>query len=112
MKIDFKQIEETIVPNFTGGEGRYVMRHYTDDNVKIMLGKLEPGCSIGLHTHEANSEVMYILSGVATYVYEGEEEIVMPGEVHYNPMGRQHTLMNKGEEDLMFFAVVPEHKKG
>ena len=77
-----------------------------------MLGKLEPGCSIGLHTHEANSEVMYILSGVATYVYEGEEEIVMPGEVHYNPMGRQHTLMNKGEEDLMFFAVVPEHKKG
>ena len=55
---------------------------------------------------------MYILSGVATYVYEGEEEIVMPGEVHYNPMGRQHTLMNKGEEDLMFFAVVPEHKKG
>ena len=99
MKIDFKQIEETIVPNFKGGEGRYIMKHYTDDKVKIMYGRLEPGCS----------EIMYILSGVATYVYEGQEEVVLPGEVHYNPMGKQHTLMNKGSEDLTFFAVVPEH---
>lgn len=111
MKIDFKQIEETIVPNFKGGEGRYIMKHYTDDKVKIMFGRLEPGCSIGLHTHEGNSEIMYILSGVATYIYEGEEEVVLPGEAHYNPMGKQHTLMNKGTDDLTFFAVVPEHCK-
>ncbi len=109
MKIDFKDIEETIVPNFKGGEGRYIMRHYTDDKVKIMFGRLEPGCSIGLHRHEGNSEIMYILSGVATYIYEGEEEVVMPGQVHYNPQGRQHTLINRGTEDLTFFAVVPEH---
>ena len=75
MKIDFKKIEETIVPNFKGGEGRYIMKHYTDDKVKIMFGRLEPGCSIGLHTHEMNSEIMYILSGVATYIYENEEEV-------------------------------------
>lgn len=111
MKIDFRQIAETIVPNFKGGEGRYIMKHYTDDKVKIMYGRLEPGCSIGLHTHEGNSEIMYILSGVATYIYEGEEEVVLPGEVHYNPMGKQHTLMNKGTDDLTFFAVVPEHCK-
>lgn len=109
MKIDFKKIEETIVPNFKGGEGRYIMKHYTDDKVKIMFGRLEPGCSIGLHTHEMNSEIMYILSGVATYIYENEEEVVHPGEVHYNPMGKQHTLKNNGSEDLTFFAVVPEH---
>ena len=109
MKIDFKEIAETIVPNFKGGEGRYIMRHYTDDKVKIMLGRLEPGCSIGLHRHEMNSELMYILSGVATYIYEGEEEVVTPGQVHYNPLGRQHTLINRGTDDLTFFAVVPEH---
>jgi mannose-6-phosphate isomerase-like protein (cupin superfamily) len=52
---------------------------------------------------------MYILSGQATYVYEGQEEIVMPGEVHYCPQGKQHTLKNCGTEDLTFFAVIPEH---
>lgn len=109
MKIDFKKLEENIVPHFKGGEGRYIMKHYTDENVKIMLGKLEPGSSIGLHRHETNSEIMYILSGVATFIYEGQEEVVLPGQVHYNPKGKEHTLMNKGTEELTFFAVVPEH---
>lgn len=109
MKIDFNKIEKTIVPNFKGGEGRYIMKQFADDKVKIMLGKLEPGCSIGLHTHEMNCEIMYILSGQASYVYEGQEEIVNPGEVHYNPMNKQHTLLNRGSEDLVFFAVVAEH---
>ena len=81
MKIDFKNIEEKIVPNFKGGEGRYIMKQFA----------------------------MYILSGQATYVYEGQEEIVNPGEVHYNPMDKEHTLLNKGKEDLTFFAVVAEH---
>ena len=44
MKIDFNKIEKTIVPNFKGGEGRYIMKQFADDKVKIMLGKLEPGC--------------------------------------------------------------------
>jgi len=109
MKIDFKQIEETIVPNFKGGEGRYIMRQFADDKCKIMYGKLEPGSSIGLHRHELNCEIMYILSGQATYIYEGEVEVVNPGEAHYNPMGKEHTLMNNGTEDLIFFAVVAEH---
>jgi len=109
MKIDFNKIEETVVPNFKGGEGHYIMKQFADDKVKIMFGKLEPGCSIGLHTHELNCEIMYILSGVATYIYEGEEEILLPGQVHYNPMNKQHTLINKEKEDLTFFAVVAEH---
>ena len=109
MIIDFNKIEDTIIPQFKGGEGRYIMRHYTDEKVKIMFGRLEPGSSIGLHRHETNSEVMYILSGVATFICEGEEETVMPGQVHYNPMGMQHTLINRGNEDVTFYAVVPEH---
>lgn len=107
MKIDFNKIAEGIVPNFKGGEGMYIRKLYSDGKVKIMLGKLHPGHSIGLHRHEEDCEVMYILSGVATYIYEGEEEVVMPGEVHYCPLGKEHTLINKGTDDLTFLAVVP-----
>lgn len=112
MKIDFNKIAEGIVPNFKGGEGMYIRRLYSDGKVKIMMGKLRPGHSIGLHRHEGSSEVFYILSGEGTCLYEGEQEILRPGDVHYCPMGKEHTLMNKGSEDLMFFAVVPEHLLG
>ena len=109
MKIDFNDIAETILPHFKGGEGQYIMKHYTDQNVKIMLGRLQPGSSIGLHTHEQNSEIIYILTGVATFICEGLEETLIPGQVHYNPMGKQHTLINRSQQDITFFAVVPEH---
>ena len=109
MVIDFEKIAEAHLEGFKGGKGKLDTRNFVDDKVKIMFGRLEPGCSIGLHRHDQNSEIMYILSGVATYVFEGEEETVLPGQVHYNPMGKEHTLMNKGTEDLTFFAVVPEH---
>ena len=110
MIIKKEQLEEKIVPNFKGGDGRYIMRAYDDSNNKLMFGKLEPGCSIGYHTHTQNSETMYILSGVATYILEGGvEEVVLPGEVHYCAQGDSHCLQNRGSEDLLFFAVVGEH---
>ena len=68
MKINKEQLEEKILPKFKEGEGQYIMRAYDDDDNKLMFGTLEPGCSIGYHTHTNNSETMYILSGVATYV--------------------------------------------
>ena len=47
-----------------------------DKNNKILLGTLEPGASIGLHTHETNSEIIYILSGKGKVLFEGEYELV------------------------------------
>ena len=55
MKIDFKKLEETILPQFKGGEGCYVKKTYADDKVQIMLGRLDPGNSIGIHCHELTS---------------------------------------------------------
>ncbi|WP_315366499.1 cupin domain-containing protein [Prevotella koreensis] len=112
MKINKEQLEEKILPKFKEGEGQYIMRAYDDDDNKLMFGTLEPGCSIGYHTHTNNSETMYILSGVATYVIDGGvEEVVLPNEVHYCPKGRSHSLQNRGTENLTFFAVIGQHNE-
>ena len=74
-----------------------------------MRGLLAPGSSIGLHTHEGNSEMIYILSGTGKVLYDGEYEPLAPGDCHYCPMGHAHSLINDSNGDLVFFAVVPEH---
>ena len=51
MIIDFKNMEEQILPNFKGGEKSYAVKKFTDDRNMIMYGRLESGASIGLHTH-------------------------------------------------------------
>ena len=108
MLIDFSAIPESVIPNMRGGEKEACMRTFQDGMCKIMQGRLVPGASIGLHTHETNCEVVYVLSGTGKYVYDGKDEPLSPGVCHYCPKGHAHTLINDGEQDLIFFAVVPE----
>ena len=60
------------------------------------------------HTHETNSEIMYIVSGAATFTVGDTVETVQAGQCHYCPKGGTHMLQNRGEEPLVFFAVVTE----
>ena len=107
MKLNFDELELKVMKNFNGGEKELQANMYVDDKNKIFKGKLIPGASIGLHTHETSCEVIYILKGKGKVLYQGEELEVSAGLCHYCPKGHAHSLINNSEEDLDFFAVVP-----
>lgn len=109
MILSFAQMEETPMPQFKGGEKTTYAKMHVDAQNRIMRSRLEPGASIGPHTHEGNSEVVYILSGSGKALYDGGEERLNPGDCHYCPEGHSHSIINDGTEDLVFFAVVPQH---
>ena len=100
---DFKEI-----PNFKGGNGVFRAAIVADDKNKILKGILPPLASIGLHTHDTSSEIIFILSGSGITVCDGNEEKVSSGDCLYCKKGSSHTLRNDGHEDLVFYAVVPE----
>jgi len=109
MLIEFDKMEPQIIPHMRGGEKEVQARMYTDPQNKIMRGRLLPGASIGMHTHETSSEIIYILSGKGKILYDGGCEPLEPGSCHYCPKGHAHSLINdspEGGEDLRFFAVV------
>ena len=81
MKVEFGVIEETAILGFKGGEGVTHARMFADGRNRIMRGRLEPGCSIGLHTHEGSSEIVYVLSGTGKALYGGGEERLAPGSI-------------------------------
>ena len=107
MTLDFNTMEEQTLPHFLGGEGALRAKMHTDELGKILRGVLAPGCSIGYHTHETSSEIIYILSGVGKVKYDGSEEPLKAGDCHYCPKGRSHALINNSGGPLEFFAVVP-----
>ena len=109
MKLQFDTVEEQVIPQMRGGEGAACLRMYTDAHNKIMRGRLEPGCSIGLHTHDTNSEIIYVLTGRGKMLFDGGEERLEMGDCHYCPMGHAHSLINDSDQPLTFFAVVPQH---
>ena len=106
MLIDFSKMEEQVIPQFLGGEGTFRTRMRVDELGKIMRAALEPGASIGLHTHETSSEMIYILEGKGKVLYDGEYIPLAAGSCHYCPKGHSHSLINDSDALLTFFAVV------
>ncbi len=67
---------------------------------------LEPGCSIGYHLHDKDSELFYILKGKAVYNDNGEETTVCAGDVTVCPAGSSHGIANRSEETVELIAVI------
>ncbi len=108
MKIMFDQMNDTVLEHFNGGEGQFIAKMFNDGKCKILRGLLKPGCSIGMHTHVTSSEVIYVLSGEGKMYMGDEVETLTAGDCHYCPLGQSHSFVNESQEDLTFFAVVPE----
>ena len=108
MIIDFLAMNEEAKPNFKGGEKEYNVKMFNTDGNKVMRGHLVPGASIGYHTHTEDQEVIYILEGEGSLVDSEGNVIskVLPGQATLCPKGESHSLVNKSDKDLLFFAVV------
>lgn len=115
MTIDFNEIELSVLPNFKGGEKEFAANMFFDGTNRIFKGRLIPGATIGMHTHDDSCEVIFILEGSGTILEMGPESDtqtrrgVKAGDCLYCPKGHTHSLMNTSEEgDLVFYAVVPK----
>ena len=108
MILNFETIEEQIIPNFKGGEKEFRTHMYTDETCKIMRASLGPGAAIGVHTHEADCEMIFMLKGTGVVLYDGGTETLPAGSCHYCPKGHSHSLRNESGEVIEFYAVVPK----
>ena len=115
MIIDFNKMDATVLPNFKGGDKDFKANMFFDGINRIFKGILEPGASIGVHTHDGSCEVIFILEGNGTILEKDPSaaaETVTPvsaGHCLYCPKGYTHSLRNTSpEEDLVFYAVVPK----
>lgn len=106
MILDFNAIEEQVIPNFKGGEKQFKTHMYTDGACKIMRASLEPGAMIGVHTHENDSEIIFMLKGTGVVLYDDGKEMLPAGCCHYCPKGHSHSLRNESDEVIEFYAVV------
>ena len=94
-----------------GGSGHVILKHVLGE--KELNGKcrlfaqvtLEPGCSIGYHEHNGESETYYILSGEGLYNDNGTERPVCAGDVTYTK-GAGHAIACSGSADLVFMALI------
>lgn len=100
-------MEETIIPKFKGGEKEVAARIFFDGLNRVMLARLAPGASIGMHTHEDSSEIIFVTKGDGCVIYDGEHISLAAGDVHYCPKGHTHSIINDSDDEVQITAVVP-----
>ena len=115
MTIDLNNMDVTVLPNFKGGEKSFAANMFFDGTNRIFKGRLVPGATIGMHTHEDSCEVIFVLEGKGTIVERDPgsdvetSSPVAPGDCLYWQKGHAHSLQNTCDEgDLVFYAVVPQ----
>ena len=95
-----------------GGEGTVKIVHYALQEeiggkcrllAKIVL---EPGCSIGEHTHIDEEEIFYIIKGTASYYDNGTWVQLNEGDSAVCPGGQTHSIANKTDATVEVIATV------
>lgn len=67
---------------------------------------LNPGCSLGYHTHEHETEFYYILKGEAVFNDNGTEVILRAGDISATGNGEGHSLENRTDEPVELIALI------
>ena len=98
--------------NMRGGNGTVEITNFASPAELNEKGRLfanitlKPGCSIGYHVHEKDSELFYLMKGEAVYNDNGVEYTVSAGDVMVCAAGTGHAIANNSAEDVELCAVI------
>lgn len=84
-------------------------------NVSMGMNITEVGSMIPDHAHEESEEVLFLISGRAKIVIDGEGEWeIGPETAFYSPVGKKHRVENIGDEPLkivwVYYPALPQHR--
>ena len=97
-------------PNMRGGNGEVELRALIPElpGAVRLYSRLElaPGCSIGYHVHENETELFYFASGSGRVNDNGTWFDVAAGDAMATPNGHGHAVENTGSEPLVLLAAI------
>jgi quercetin dioxygenase-like cupin family protein len=72
----------------------------------VGLNAFEPGQVHALHVHAGMDKLYYVIEGRGTFLLEGSELPMRPGDVLVAPDGAPHGVRNSSGERLLILAVL------
>ncbi len=111
MKVTPKDYLKEVRHEMRGGEGDVVIEHIQKEGLPEkcrLMSKitLEPGCSIGHHVHNSETEYYIITKGEAVVDDDGTDVPCKAGDVIITPDGYGHSIRNSGSVTMEMIAVI------
>ena len=96
------------------GDGTIHLKDLTDREGLYRHGRMfahviiDPGCSIGDHPHEHETEFYYVIRGEGRFNDNGTEVTVRAGDICATGWGESHGMRNCTQEPLELIALIVE----
>ena len=108
----YGELEATTVEKLRGGEGHVVRRQLFSPEETFGRTRLcaiqtvPPGCSIGIHRHGEDAELIHVLSGSIVMHDNGTDRELTAGDTNFAGGGGSHGVTNKSDADAVLLCVV------
>lgn len=71
-----------------------------DERMNVQHFDIDPGAEVPVHSHD-NEQVGQIFEGTLTFLVDGEELVVGPGDSYAIPAGEPHGARNDGDDPVV-----------
>ena len=101
-----------VIEGLKGGKGHVTVVNFFEQEDFLDKGRLygksiiEPGNSIGYHTHQGDQEAYFIVKGKALYNDNGKEMVLEPGDLAICKDGDSHSIEAFGDENLEYIMLI------
>lgn len=115
MIVRAEERKQLLLANARGGEGTVDRRDYVlegmPENAKMFAEiRLEPGCSLGTHSHIGEYEILFFKEGEITLNDNGTERVMHPGDFAICQDGECHGIANRTERPAAAYAAILKTK--
>jgi len=99
-------IDEILKDNpLKAGEKAQTINIAQDDTISLLVLRVTEGVGVKPHVHKTHDETIYVIKGTAQMFINGKWVDIKPGSLHFNPMGKVHTVKNTGNEPLVVISI-------
>lgn len=99
-------------PQMRGGDGTVFLDEILRPEELMGHGRmfslvtLEPGCSVGEHSHTGEAELFYILDGEVQGTDDDVSVSLYPGDLMVTGHGHRHSVRNNGFKAVHILALI------
>ena len=113
MIINVNDVVPEVAEGVRGGQGTVTAHKLLDlfpgSPIKsVGIVRLEPGASVGDHSHHGDEDFYYCLSGTGIVVDNGVEMPFTPCTLQITRDGETQAIRNTGETELVFLGALVE----
>ena len=94
-----------------GEKGQQIKIAQTETATILVGRSIEGSISAKPHVHKTHDETLYIVRGTAQLFINGKWVDFNAGGLHFNPMGKVHTLKRTGNELVFISIFTPAMKE-